>query len=91
MDVAVGGGLVSVLGAVFRHEDPFDPNSPVVTPRIGSSINLVAAPLGVGALAGVDATGEVGILSAAVSAANGSSVRNVSILPQAGGGPIIFD
>ena len=93
MDVGVGAGLVSVLGAVFRHEDPLDPNSPVVTPRIGSSINLVAAPLGVGLLAGVDATGQVGVLAAAVSAANGSSVTNVSIVPQddGDGGPIIFD
>jgi hypothetical protein len=91
MDVAVGAGLPSVFGAVWRHEDPFDPDSPVVTPRIGSPINLAVVPIGVGALAGVDAAGQVGILSAAVGAANGSSVTNVFILPQDHGGPVIFD
>jgi hypothetical protein len=40
---------------------------------VGPSLTFSAA-LGVDALTGVDATGEVGILSAAVSAANSSSV-----------------
>jgi hypothetical protein len=41
--------------------------------------------LGEGDLVGVGATGQVGILSAAPNAANGSSVTNMLIEPQGGG------
>jgi hypothetical protein len=47
---------------------------------VGPSLTF-SGTLGVGALAGVDASGEVGILAAAVSAANSSSVTNITIGP----------
>lgn len=92
MDVAVGAGKVSVLGTVSRHEDPTDPTSEITT-QIGPSLNLVAATLGAGALVGVDATGEVGVLAAAANAANSTSVTNVTIEPQGATGTptVIFD
>jgi hypothetical protein len=40
-----------------------------------------SATLGTGALGGVDPTGEVGILAAAVSTANSSSVTNITVEP----------
>jgi hypothetical protein len=72
MDVAITGSVVSVTGTVFRHQTPTDPDS-ALTAQVGPSLTFSAA-LGVDGLTGVDATGEVGILSAAVSAANSSSV-----------------
>jgi hypothetical protein len=77
MAVSVQTGLVSVVGTVVKHEVPTAPDS-VLTTQVGPSLTFSAA-LGTGALAGVDATGEVGILAAAVSAANSSSVTNVLI------------
>jgi hypothetical protein len=77
MAVSVDTGLVSVVGTVVKHEVPSDPDSALTT-QLGPSLTFSAA-LGAGALAGVDATGEVGILAAAVSAANSSSVTNVLI------------
>jgi len=77
MAVSVDAGLVSVIGTVVKHEAPTDPDSALTT-QVGPSLTFSGA-LGAGALAGVDATGEVGILAAAVSAANSSSVTNVLI------------
>jgi len=77
MAVSVDAGLVSVVGTVVKHEVPADPDSALTT-QVGPSLTFSAA-LGAGALAGVDATGEVGILAAAVSAANSSSVTNILI------------
>ena len=91
MEVSVGDGLVSVHGTVHRHRDHADPTSPV-TEQVRPSLNLIAAPLGVGALAGVEATGEVGVISNAVSAANNTSVTGITIESLDDlGGPIIFD
>ena len=78
MDVEVTGGLVSVLGAVFSHQTPANPDS-ALGPQVGAALDFPATLLGVGALAGLDATGEVGVLSAAFAAANASSVTNVVI------------
>jgi hypothetical protein len=83
MDVTVDGGGVSVIGTVVRHETPTDPDSPLTT-QVGPTLTF-SATLGIGALIGVDATGEVGILAAAVNAANSSTVTNVLIDPQGGG------
>ena len=83
MEVTVDAGLVSVVGTVFRHETPTDPDSPLTT-QVGLLLTF-SATLGAGALVGVRATGEVGILSAAINAANGSSVTNILIEPQGGG------
>jgi hypothetical protein len=77
MAVSVDTGLVSVVGTVVKREVPTDPDSHL-TAQIGPSLTFSAA-LGAGALAGVDATGEVGILAAAVNAANSSSATNVLI------------
>jgi len=79
MDVTVDGGLVSVAGTVFKHAVPIDPNSPL-TAQVGLPLSF-SATLGAGALAGVDATGEVGILAAGVSATINSSVTNILIEP----------
>ena len=83
MAVTVDTGLVTVVGTVAAHADPTDPNSELAG-QVGPTLTF-SAPLGVGALVGVDATGEVGILAAAVNAANSSSVTNVLIDPQGGG------
>ena len=79
MDVTVDGDLVSVAGTVFKHAAPTDPNSPL-TAQVGLPLGF-SATLGAGALAGVDATGEVGILAAGVSATINSSVTNILIEP----------
>jgi hypothetical protein len=83
MDVTVDAGLVTVVGAVAAHAVPTDPNSALAV-QVGPTLTF-SATLGVGALVGVEATGEVGILAAAVNAANSSSVTNVLIDPQDGG------
>ena len=83
MEVTVDGGGVSVDGTVFRHETPTDPDSPLTT-QVGVTLTF-SGTLGAGTLVGVGATGEVGILSAAINAANGSSVTNILIEPQGGG------
>jgi hypothetical protein len=82
MTLAVDAGLVSIVGTVFKHEIPTDPDS-TLTSQVGPALTFSAA-LGAGALVGVQATGEVGILSAAVAAVNGSSVTNIAIVPQDG-------
>ena len=79
MDVTVEAGLVSVVGTVFRHGTPTDPNSALGT-QVGVPLTF-SGTLGDGALVGVDPTGEVGILAAAVSTANSSSVTNITIEP----------
>ena len=81
--VAVDAGLVSVVGTVVKHEIPTDPNS-ALTAQVGPSLTFSTA-LGAGALMGVETTGEVGILAAAVAAASSSSVTNIRIEPQGGG------
>ena len=83
MDVAITGSVVSVTGTVFRHQTSTDPDSALTT-QVGPSLTF-SAVLGADALAGVDATGEVGILAAAVNPANSSSVTNILIEPQGGG------
>jgi len=88
MDVSVDGGLVSVVGTVFRHETPTAPYSPLTT-QVGGALTFSAA-LGAGPLVGVGTTGEVGILSAAVAAKNGSSATNFLIDPQGGGSWLSF-
>jgi hypothetical protein len=81
------GGIVSVDGYVFPHETPTDPNSAPLDYLVGGPLSFFGA-LGAGALVGVEPTGEVGILSAAVAAANSSSVTNITIGPDgSGGGP----
>ena len=82
MAVAVDAGLVSIVGTVVKHEIPTDPDSALTT-QVGPSLTFSAA-LGAGALVGVQSTGEVGILAAAVNAANSSSVTNILIDPQGG-------
>jgi hypothetical protein len=83
MTVGVDAGLVSIVGVLVKHEIPTDPASALTT-QVGPSLTF-SGVLGAGALVGVQATGEVGILSAAVAAKNGSSVTNVLIDPQGGG------
>ena len=83
MDVAVNGFVLSVTGTVFRHQIPTNPESPFAA-QVGGPLSF-SGTLGIGALAGVDPTGEVGILAAAVNAANSSSVTNITIEPQGGG------
>jgi len=79
MEVTVDAGLVDVIGTVFRHQTPTDPDSPPTT-QVGLSLTF-SGTLGAGGLVGVDATGEVGILAAAVNAANSSSVTNFTVDP----------
>jgi len=79
MDVTVAAGTVDVAGTVFRHQVPTDPDSALTT-QVGPSLTFSGA-LGVGVFAGVDATGEVGVLASAVNAANSSSVTNIAVEP----------
>ncbi len=75
MDVAVSGGGVTVTGRVFRHTIPADPNSPADA-QVGGTLSFS------GALpAGVEATGEVGIVASATSTSVNSSVTNLTISP----------
>lgn len=78
MDIEVANGLVSVLGAVFNHAVPTDPDSATTT-QVGPTLDFSDAALGVGVLAGVDPSGEVGVLASAVLAANSTSVTNVVV------------
>jgi hypothetical protein len=71
----VSGGSVTISGKVFRHSDPADPDSALAA-QVGSALNTTRA-----LPAGVDATGEVGVVASAFSAAVDSSVTNVSITP----------
>jgi len=75
MDVEVSGDNVTVTGKVFRHTTPRDADSGL-DGQVGSTLTF-SGPRP----AGVDATGEVGIIAAAVSAVVDSSVTNMTITP----------
>jgi hypothetical protein len=75
MDVAVSGPNVAVTGKVFRHTTATDPNSPV-DGQVGGTLTF-SGPRP----AGVEATGEVGIVAQATSAVVDSSVTNFVIDP----------
>ena len=75
MDVSVSGANVAVTAKVFRHATGSDPNSPTGA-QIGSTLVFSGARP-----AGVEATGEVGIVASATSSAVISSVTNFSISP----------
>jgi len=75
MDVVVNGAAVSITGKVFKHKVPTDPNSEV-DGQVGGAVTF-SGPRPVG----VDATGEVGILTSAFSALTDSSVVNFSVAP----------
>ncbi len=75
MDVAVSGANVTVTGRVFRHATPTDPES-ALGAQVGATLATTKARP-----SGVDASGEVGIAAAAVSAAADSSVTNLTIHP----------
>jgi len=73
MDVLVSGANVSVTGSVYEHLTPSDPGSSL-GPQVGSTLSF-AGPRP----AGVEATGEVGVVGAATSAFVNASVTNVEI------------
>jgi hypothetical protein len=73
MDVVVSGGSVTVTGKVFRHMDVKDPDSALGT-QVGGTLSFSSLRP-----AGVDATGQVGIISSATSANASSSVTNFMI------------
>jgi hypothetical protein len=75
MDVVVSGPNVVVTGKVFRHTTATDPNS-AVDGQVGGTLSFSGARP-----AGVDATGEVGIVAQATSAVVDSSVTNFVIDP----------
>ena len=70
MNVVVNGADVTVTGQVFQHESPMDPDT-AVAGQVGPTLSFTGARP-----AGVDATGEVGIVAAATSAFVASSVTN---------------
>ena len=74
MDVVVSGSNVTVTGNVFRHATASNPNSAVGV-SVGSLSFTGPRP------AGVDATGEVGIVGSAASAVEDSSVTNFTLIP----------
>jgi hypothetical protein len=82
LDVAVSGLAVTVTGTVHRHADPSDPGSALGSQVDGSLV--FSGTLGAGALAGVDDTGEAGIVAAATNAIVDSSVTNFSINASSG-------
>jgi hypothetical protein len=73
--VAVAGPNVVVTGKVYRHTVATDPNSPI-GPQLGLTLTFSGARP-----AGVEATGEVGIVGQATSALVDSSVTNFVIDP----------
>jgi hypothetical protein len=75
MDVVVTGADVAVTGRVFRHMTASDPGSGVGV-QVGATLSF-AGPRP----AGVDATGEVGIIASAINAVVDSSVTNFLIDP----------
>ncbi len=75
MDVVVSGGNVSVTGRVFRHTAPTDPNSGLGA-QVGGTLTF-SGPRP----AGVDQTGQVGIVASASSAVVESSVTIFTIDP----------
>jgi hypothetical protein len=72
MNVVVSGADVTVTGQVFQHASPTDPDT-AVTGQVGPTLSFTGPRP-----AGVDATGEVGIIAAATSAVVDSSVTNFS-------------
>jgi Na+/H+ antiporter NhaD/arsenite permease-like protein len=75
MDVTVTGANVTVTGKVFRHATPTDPAS-ALGAQVGGTLTFNGARP-----AGIDATGEIGMVAAAVSAVVDSSVTNFTIDP----------
>jgi hypothetical protein len=75
MDVVVSGTDVAVTGQVLPHVTPGDPTS-ALGPQVGGTLSFMGARP-----AGVEATGEVGIVAAATSTNVSSSVTNVVITP----------
>jgi hypothetical protein len=75
MDVVVSGSNVTVTARVFRHMTPADPNS-LTGAQVSGTLSFSGARP-----AGVDATGEVGIVASAVGASVNSSVTNFTINP----------
>jgi hypothetical protein len=73
MDVVVNGLNVTATGRVLRHTTVTDPNSPTGA-QVGGTLSFSGARP-----AGVDVTGEVGIVASAASTAVNSSVTNVTI------------
>jgi putative pyrroloquinoline-quinone binding quinoprotein len=74
-DVVVAGSNVTVTAKVFRHATATDPDSPTGAQVGGTLVFSGPRP------AGVDATGEVGILAWAVSCVVNSSATNFTIYP----------
>ena len=72
MAVVVSGADVTVTGQVFQHATPTDPDT-LVTGQVGPTLSFTGPRP-----AGVDATGEVGIVAAATNAVVDSSVTNFS-------------
>lgn len=70
MDVGVAGNSVSVTGKVFKHLIGQDPSS-ALDGRVGATLMFNGARP-----AGVDVTGQVGIIASAVSAVVDASVTN---------------
>ena len=79
MNVTVSGPTVTVIGQVFRHTTPTDPNSPLGA-QVGGTLTF-SGSLGVGSLAGVSSPGEVGMAAQATSATVDSSETNFVIDP----------
>ena len=75
MTVAVTGTSVVVTGRVFRHTTATDPNSPPGV-QVGGTLTF-SGPLP----AGVDASGEVGMVAQATSTTVNSSETNFVIDP----------
>jgi hypothetical protein len=75
MQVGVSGTTASVTGQVFRHLDPADPHSGVGS-QVGATLTFTGPRPD-----GVDATGQAGLIAAAVSAAVDASVANFSMSP----------
>jgi hypothetical protein len=74
MDVVVSGAHVTVTGKVFTHSSTTDPDSSLGA-QVGATLTF-SGPLP----AGVDPTGEVGIIASAVSAVVDTSVTNFDIV-----------
>jgi len=79
MNVTVSGSTVTVIGSVFRHTTPTDPNSPLGL-QVDGNLTFTGT-LGAGSLAGVSSPGEVGMAAQATSAVVDSSQTNFVIDP----------
>jgi hypothetical protein len=75
MNVSVSGPNVTVVGAVFRHTVTTDPSSPLGA-QVGPTLTFTGARP-----AGVQASGEVGMVAQATSAVVDSSETNFVIDP----------